>query len=94
VRRFGVKGAGAAGGAYAFGSSYRKRGDAMSVAKTIELTSTSNEGFEAAIRDAVAKASESLRNIEGAWVKEQKVLVSDGKVTGFRVHLEVTFVLD
>ena len=51
-------------------------------------------GFEAAIRDAIAKASETVRNIEGAWVKEQKVMVSDGKVTGFRVHLEVTFVLD
>ncbi|MFL6048923.1 MAG: dodecin family protein [Gaiellales bacterium] len=66
----------------------------MSVAKTIELTSTSGEGFEAAIRDAIAKASETVRNIEGAWVKEQKVMVRDGKVTGFRVHLEVTFVLD
>jgi flavin-binding protein dodecin len=66
----------------------------MSVAKTIELTSTSREGFEAAIRDAIAKASETVRNIEGAWVKEQKVLVSDGQVAGFRVHLEVTFVLD
>jgi hypothetical protein len=53
----------------------------MSVAKTIELTSTSGEGFEAAIRDAIAKASETVRNIEGAWVKQQKVLVSDGKVT-------------
>ena len=52
----------------------------MSVAKTIELTSTSREGFEAAIRDAIAKASETVRNIEGAWVKEQKVLVRDGKV--------------
>jgi flavin-binding protein dodecin len=66
----------------------------MSVAKTIELTSTSKEGFEAAIRDAIAKANETVRNIEGAWVKEQKVLVRDGNVTGFRVHLEVTFVLD
>jgi flavin-binding protein dodecin len=66
----------------------------MSVAKTIELTATSPDGFEAAIREAVAKASETLRNIEGVWVKEQKVLVRDGQVTGFRVHLEVTFVLD
>ena len=66
----------------------------MSVAKTIELTSTSSEGFEDAIQDAIAKASETLRNIEGAWVKEQKVLVQDGNVTGYRVHLEVTFVLD
>jgi flavin-binding protein dodecin len=71
-----------------------EEGGTMSVAKTIELTSTSSEGFEAAIRDAIAKASETVRNIEGAWVKEQKVLISDGQVTGFRVHLEVTFVLD
>jgi flavin-binding protein dodecin len=80
---------------WAYGSGRRlEEENAMSVAKTIELTSTSNEGFEAAIRDAIAKASETVRNIEGAWVKEQKVLVSDGNVTGFRVHLEVTFVLD
>ncbi len=66
----------------------------MTVAKTIELTATSTEGFEAAIQEAVAKANQTLRNVEGAWVKEQKVLIGDGKVTGYRVHLEVTFVLD
>jgi flavin-binding protein dodecin len=66
----------------------------VSVAKTIELSGTSSDGFEAAINDVIAKAGETLRNIEGAWVKEQKVVVSDGRVTGYRVHLEVTFVLD
>ncbi len=66
----------------------------MSVAKTIELTATSSTGFEAAIQEAVEKANQTLRNVEGAWVKEQKVLIRDGKVTGYRVHLEITFVLD
>jgi len=41
----------------------------MGVAKTIELTSTSSEGFESAIREAIVKASETVRNIEGAWVR-------------------------
>lgn len=66
----------------------------MSVAKTIELAATSSEGFEEAIAEAVAKAHQTLRNVEGAWVKEQKVLITDGAITGYRVHLEVTFVLD
>ena len=66
----------------------------MSVAKTIELTATSSDGFEAAIAEAIEKANQTLRNVEGAWVKEQKVVIRDGKITGYRVHLEVTFVLD
>ena len=66
----------------------------MSVAKTIELAATSSEGFKAAIVEAIDKANKTLRNVESAWVKEQKVLVRDGKVAGYRVHLEVTFVLD
>lgn len=66
----------------------------MSVAKTIELTATSSDGFETAIAEAIEKANQTLRNVEGAWVKEQKVVIRDGKITGYRVHLEVTFVLD
>jgi dodecin len=66
----------------------------MSVAKTIILTAQSETGFEAAIREAIAKANETLRNIEGAWVKDQNVIIKNGQITAFRVHLEVTFVLD
>lgn len=66
----------------------------MAVAKIIEITAQSSESFEDAIRQGVAKASETVRNIEGAWVKEQKVVVEDGNITGFRVDLKVTFVLD
>jgi flavin-binding protein dodecin len=66
----------------------------MSVAKVIELTAESPEGFEDAIRQGVAKAGETVRNIRGAWVKEQQVTVVDGKIESFRVDLKVTFVLE
>lgn len=66
----------------------------MSVATVIELTAESPESFEDAILQGVAKAGESVRNIRGAWVKEQQVTVSDGKITSFRVDLKVTFVIE
>ena len=66
----------------------------MSVAKVIELTAESNESFEDAIAQGVAKAGETVRNIRSAWVKEQQVVVEDGAITAFRVDLKVTFVLD
>ena len=66
----------------------------MSVAKTIELSAESPDSFEDAVRAGVAKASETLHNIQEAYVKEQKAVVSDGQITGFRVHMQVTFVLD
>lgn len=66
----------------------------MAVAKIIEITAQSSESFEDAIKQGIAKASETVHNIEGAWVKEQKVVVSDGNITGYRVDLKVTFVLD
>jgi hypothetical protein len=66
----------------------------MAVAKIIEITATSDDSFEDAIRQGIDKASESVRNIKGAWVKEQKVLVADGSVNGYRVDLKVSFVLD
>lgn len=66
----------------------------MAVAKIIEITAQSGESFEDAIKQGIAKASETVHSIEGAWVKEQKVVVTDGNITGYRVDLKVTFVLD
>ena len=66
----------------------------MAVAKVIEITATSDESFEDAIRQGIDKASETVRGIKGAWVKEQKVLVEDGGISGFRADLEVSFVLE
>jgi flavin-binding protein dodecin len=65
----------------------------MSVAKVIEITSTSTKSFEDAIAKGIARADKTLKNVEGAWIKEQKVIVTDGKINGFRVNMLVTFVL-
>jgi flavin-binding protein dodecin len=66
----------------------------MAVAKIIEITATSDDSFEDAIRQGIEKASETVHGIKGAWVKEQKVQVKDGGVSGYRVDLKVSFVLD
>ena len=66
----------------------------MSVAKVIELTSTSAKSFEDAIQKGIARADKTLKNVEGAWIKEQKVLVKDGVINGYRVNMMVTFVLE
>lgn len=66
----------------------------MAVAKVIELSASSPESFEEAIRAGIAKANQSLRGISGAWIKEQKVEITEGNITEYRVHLQVTFVLD
>lgn len=65
----------------------------MSVAKVIEIISSSKKSFEDAVVQGVAKAADSLHDITGAWVKEQSVKVANGKVTEYRVGLKVTFVL-
>lgn len=65
----------------------------MSVAKTIEIISSSTDSIEAAIRSGIAKASETISGIEGAWVKDTKMVVRDAKVTEWRVTLAVTFVV-
>jgi len=66
----------------------------MSVAKVIELTASSHDNFEGAVQAGIDKASETLRNIKGAWVSEEKVDVENGKVVAYRVTLRVSFVLD
>ena len=65
----------------------------MAVAKTIEIISSSSQGIEAAVRDGIAKASETVNGIEGAWVQDTKVIVRDNKVAEWRVTLKVTFVV-
>ncbi len=69
------------------------RENTMSVAKVIEVTSTSVKSFEDAIQTGISRASKTLDNVEGAWIKEQKVSIKDGKITGYRVNMMITFVL-
>lgn len=66
----------------------------MSVAKVIEINASSPDGFDDAIRHGIAKASETVRNIKGAWVHEQTVAVENGDISEFRVNLRVSFLLD
>ena len=66
----------------------------MSVAKVTEITSSSPVSFHDAIEKGIARASQTLNNITGAWVSEQKVSVANGQVTSWRVTMRVTFVLD
>jgi flavin-binding protein dodecin len=66
----------------------------MSVARVTELSATSQTGFEDAINEAVARATETLRGVEGAWVKDQNVLIEDGNIVGYKVNVEITFVLE
>ena len=66
----------------------------MSVAKIVEISAESNNSFEEAIEKGVQRATDSLENVRGAWVKEQKVRVENGKIVAYRVHLAVTFVLN
>jgi len=68
-------------------------GAAVSVAKVVEITASSPKSFEDAIQSGVARASKTLDGIQGAWIKEQKIIVAGGKVTEFRVNMSVTFLL-
>lgn len=63
----------------------------MTVAKTIEISADSPTSFEDAIQEGVRKAGESLEHIQRAWVKDQIVLMNEGKIEGYRVHMNVTF---
>jgi len=65
----------------------------MSVAKTSEITASSSKSFEEAIRKGISKMSETVKNIEGAWIKEQKVVVDKGEVKAYRVTMKVTFIV-
>ncbi|PJK28390.1 dodecin family protein [Minwuia thermotolerans] len=66
----------------------------MSVARVTEISSTSSQSFEKAIEDGIARASKTLRNVKGAWVKDQNVEVENGKASAYKVNLLITFELD
>ena len=63
----------------------------MSFAKTVEISADSNQSFDDAIKQGVKKAGETIENMKGVWVKDQEVLLNDGNIAGYRVHLKVTF---
>jgi dodecin len=67
--------------------------EAMPVARVTEITSSSNKSFQDAIELGIARAAKTLKNVEGAWIQDQKVVVEDGKISAYRVNMKVTFIL-
>ena len=66
----------------------------MSVARITEISSSSTESFEDAIKQGVTRAAETLHGIRSAWVKEQEVQIDNGKISAYKVIMKITFVLD
>ncbi len=65
----------------------------MTVARITEISSVSKVSFQDAIEQGVARANQTLKNLKGAWVKDQEVTIDNGKVAGYKVILKVTFIL-
>lgn len=66
----------------------------MSVARVTEIIAGSPKSFEDAVKVGVKRATKTLKNVKGAWVKSQKVVVDKNKIVEYRVNLEVTFILE
>jgi flavin-binding protein dodecin len=65
-----------------------------SVARITTISSRSTESFDDAVKGGIARACSTLRNVSGAWVKDQKIEIADDRIVGYQVVLEVSFVLD
>lgn len=67
----------------------------MSVARVTEIKSSSTKSFEDALKQGIARAGKTLKNVKSAWVENQEVLIDDkGQISEYRVHLRVTFILE
>ncbi|MCH9682625.1 MAG: dodecin family protein [Deltaproteobacteria bacterium] len=66
----------------------------MPVAKVTEIISSSSTSFDDAINQGIARATKTLKGVTGAWVQDQKVTISDGSISEYRVALKVTFILE
>ena len=72
----------------------RKKGASMTIARVTELSATSDQSFEDAVNIGVKRATSTLRNVESAWVKDQNVMIENGNITGYKVNIAITFVLE
>ena len=66
----------------------------MAVAKVTELNATSTKSFEDAIQQAISRATKTLRNVKGAWIKEQRVAIENNQISEYQVNVLITFILD
>jgi dodecin len=67
----------------------------MSIARTTEIKSSSTTSFDDAIEKGIARAIKTLKNVNGAWIENQEVLVDKkGKISEYRVQMKITFILE
>ena len=66
----------------------------MSVARITEISSTSGTSFDDAIQSGISRATQTLRNVRSAWVKEQQIRIDNGNIVEYQVNLMITFILD
>lgn len=65
-----------------------------SVARVTEISATSEKSFDDAVQTGIDRATKTLRNVSGAWIKDQRVEISNGKISSYQVNLLITFVLE
>jgi len=66
----------------------------LSIARITEISSTSGKSFEDAIQSGINRATQTLRNVRSAWVKEQQIRIDNGVIVEYQVNLMITFILD
>lgn len=66
----------------------------MSVARVTEIIASSDKSFEDAVKNGIERATQTLKQVRGAWVQDMQVTVDDGRISEYRVNLKVTFVLE
>ena len=66
----------------------------MAIAKVVEVNSSSTKSFEDAIQTGIAKVTETIKNVQGAWINEQKVIIKYNKITEYRVNLKISFLVE
>ncbi len=66
----------------------------MAIAKIVEVNSSSHKSFEDAIQTGISKVTETVKNVQGAWINEQKVVVQDNKIVEYRVNLKISFLVE
>jgi dodecin len=72
----------------------RKEGESKAIARVIELSATSEESFEDAIKRGIERATSTLRNVQSAWIKDMNVLIENDRVAAYKVNMAITFVLE
>jgi hypothetical protein len=66
----------------------------MPIGRVVEISAMSNESFDDAVKQGISRAEKTLRHIQSAWVKDMRVNVENGNVTGYQVNMQITFLME